>query len=616
MAQYKSLLFLLLLVSTGWCQAEISREARLALAGRHYTEAISILEPAAASGDADCAYELGKLYRLGKGVEADQTTAAYWFNIASTAGHLPAGYLLAETYLDLDRTGEARSMMNSLAAAGYPNAQRWLERQSTSNPVALLAAIAADAPVGQYSFEEMARPDSQGVTPLIVATRNNSSNWVSRLLDAGVNPDHQDNLGYGALHYAVSTDNEQLAQLLLDAGADPDVQTTQGASALHIAIAAEDVAMSQRLLSANAKTSIPDEGGWTAAELASRSDNNQLRQTFGLGAKQTSTGTGAAHRRLADAARTGDLATLEELISADTDVETRNGDGDSPLSLAIKANQPGAVKSLFKHYPIAAQREALFTAARAGQPKIMQWLLTQLGTADLRSNTGEAPLATAIKANCADCVSLLLAAGSSVELSNPSGEPLLISAARTGNTTVVNMLTSTGADINVVDPQQRSALWWSASQGDTVMTKHLLELGATQFADADGLAPLHIAAAENHGETTGALITPKNLNAATESGNTALMLAASRNATAALEELIQQQAELESRNGGGNTALILATMAGAYESAGLLLAAGADDKARNNKFESSRSIVERREDVRWLALLDDNRKPGLMGLFN
>lgn len=100
------------------------------------------------------------------------------------------------------------------------------------------------------------------------------------------------------------------------------------------------------------------------------------------------------------------------------------------------------------------------------------------------------------------------------------------------------------------------------------------------------------------------------------SGNTALMLAASRNATAAPKELIQQNAELESRNSGGDTALILATMAGAYESAELLLATGVDGNARNNKFESSRSIVERREDVRWLALLDGNRKPGLMGLFN
>ena len=148
------------------------------------------------------------------------------------------------------------------------------------------------------------------------------------------------------------------------------------------------------------------------------------------------------------------------------------------------------------------------------------------------------------------------------------------------------------------------------------MTEHLLELGASQFDDADGLAPLHIAAAENHREATRALITEQNLNAATESGNTALMLAASRNATSTLEELIQQDAELEGRNNGGNTALILATMAGAYESAELLLVAGADDKARNNKFESSRSIVERREDVRWLALLDGNRKPGLLGLFN
>jgi ankyrin repeat protein len=102
----------------------------------------------------------------------------------------------------------------------------------------------------------------------------------------------------------------------------------------------------------------------------------------------------------------------------------------------------------------------------------------------------------------------------------------------------------------------------------------------------------------------------------TPSGNTALILAASKNSNEALQLLLEAGAELEHRNATGNTALIVATAADAYDAADALIAAGANPKLRNNQFESAKSIAEKRNDSRWQNLLAGASSPGLLGIFD
>lgn len=81
----------------------------------------------------------------------------------------------------------------------------------------------------------------QGLTPLIAATKhyhyinNNQNNIVYLLLQAGADPNIQDNNLYTALHYATIHDNEKIVSLLLNAGINTNIKNHSGHTAYDMA---------------------------------------------------------------------------------------------------------------------------------------------------------------------------------------------------------------------------------------------------------------------------------------------------------------------------------------------------------------------------------------------
>ena len=79
-------------------------------------------------------------------------------------------------------------------------------------------------------------PDGNARTALIHAAAYNNLELLKWLIEKGANVNHQDRIGYCALHFAGQNKLVDIAKFLLENGADPNLQDIHGNSPLWTAV--------------------------------------------------------------------------------------------------------------------------------------------------------------------------------------------------------------------------------------------------------------------------------------------------------------------------------------------------------------------------------------------
>lgn len=223
-------------------------------------------------------------------------------------------------------------------------------------------------------------------------------------------------------------------------------------------------------------------------------------------------------QNLIQAAKDGDLETIEELLSADAslvnekderdgtawlfaidrghreivdyllehgaDIHARDVDGDGALHWAAYAGRAGiAARLLDLGLPVddlnQQQQTPLHYAAMRGHPEVVMLLLQ--GGADINrpSHTGEPAITYAVLRNQFDTAVVLLMQGADLEIRDDYGRtPLLLAARETGNADMARLLLKYGADINAVDKYGDTPLTLTTWRGFADAVDVLLEYGA------------------------------------------------------------------------------------------------------------------------------------------
>lgn len=78
--------------------------------------------------------------------------------------------------------------------------------------------------------------DGNARTALIHAAAYNNIGLLKWLVVQGANPDHQDRIGFSALHFAGQNRRVEVARFLLEKGANPNLQDNHGNSPLWTAV--------------------------------------------------------------------------------------------------------------------------------------------------------------------------------------------------------------------------------------------------------------------------------------------------------------------------------------------------------------------------------------------
>jgi uncharacterized protein len=367
---------------------------------------------------------------------------------------------------------------------------------------------------------------------LHAAVRAGNLDAVSRLLNAGADPNCRDVLGGTPLLTASWFGEASMVSLLLSHGADANaIHREAGASALEYAVLKGRPDIVELLLAAGANVGRKYRGGQTVLHLA--------------------------------AARSS-VPVLEDLIAAKADLAATDDLGNTPLQQAVLHNRLECVRSLLDHgasvqyvHP-ADGRGALHQACVKGYAAIAKLLISRGANPALRDRSGQSPLDLALDYKNAAVIALLLKAGNTMSASQAAADQAMESAALKGQVEIVQALLNGGFDINRPTSAGSTYLHDAALKNQKKIAQLFLNRGANVGAlNRTGGTPLHDAALGGSVDVINELLERgANIDAQDQEwGATPLMLAVSMDRLPAARLLLTKGANPKITDHAGHTAL-------------------------------------------------------------
>jgi WD40 repeat protein/ankyrin repeat protein/tetratricopeptide (TPR) repeat protein len=407
------------------------------------------------------------------------------------------------------------------------------------------------------------------IPPVLVAIANRDLDQAAVLIRAGGDVNAGTLTGTTPLHVAAK-DWEQAARLLLDSGARTELRDGKGMTPLHIAVLFDNAATTRLLLQHRAAIEARANNGQTPLLLASnRGSLEVVKLLLGAGADPTVREYIAGFPPVVVAAANGEedgLKLMERYIN------NPSADGNAPIHAAVF----GSIKQL--------ARKAISLPQAL---KTVDFLVANGADINRRNNRGESPLDLAVLAQNLAFVRRLLERGADPSTKDPvtGGTPLRY-AAQFGNIPIMEALLDAHVDIEIKDqagftPVEAAV---AADQADSI--RFLISRGASPDpTDATGKHPLEMAAASGKSRCVRALLDGGARPDLSSSGMAALHSAAFRGNLEMCTDLVEHGANvnLASRDGRGLTPLRMALLGGRTEIARYLLEHGADERARDRE---------------------------------
>jgi ankyrin repeat protein len=268
------------------------------------------------------------------------------------------------------------------------------------------------------------------------------------------------------------------------------------------------------------------------------------------------------------AAQHGDTPLVRELLAANMDVDTRDGDQNTPLHFAAANGNTAVITALLDaNADINAQTylqwTSLHAAAYHGQTDVITTLLAANANNDARDVHRWTPLHVAVLRGHTEAA-LLLAATADIHAEQEQGATPLHLAAQDGNNSLVKALLAANADVHRRTHDQRTPLHFAADTGDIEVVLSLLAAGAdVNSRKKTDQTPLHLAAKAGHDAVVATLVTAQaEINARDNSQWTPLHYAAENGYTATATAFIAASADIDVQERHGATPLHLAAQNG------------------------------------------------------
>ncbi|MCY4022480.1 MAG: ankyrin repeat domain-containing protein [Anaerolineaceae bacterium] len=271
---------------------------------------------------------------------------------------------------------------------------------------------------------------------------------------------------------------------------------------------------------------------------------------------------------LVRAAHDGDLATVQNLLAAGTDVNGQDAWG----------------------------RTALHEAALRGHERVLAHLLRAGASVHLQDSAGRTPLDEVTESGDADSIMMLLRAGTGPDPGDPRFRPPVVSVAATGNSDLLELFLNEGHDPDWRGQDGRAALAAAAANGHDAILRQLLAFGAdAQQVDGDGRSSLMLAAASGkHSAFAPLLDAAVDVNLQDVEGHSALTLAAAKgHALSVAWLLLGSDADIHhSLPHSGRNALHLAAAGGHADVIAMLRLAGLDPAAQDRQGHGALQLAE------------------------
>ncbi len=295
-----------------------------------------------------------------------------------------------------------------------------INTQSECGSTALHAAVnSGNKAIVEFLISKDAQVDARdvsGLTPSCYAATHKYVDILDLLLDNGADVNTKDNWAYTLLYYAIWGDDKDAVELLINRGANVNVKSNDGYTPLIYAIWEGNRDLVELLINNGADVNAEDDEGYTPFYWAAMQDSKDIVELLtAKGATPVST--------IHMAAATGKLAKVESFIKEGTDINTKDGSGET----------------------------ALHAAASTGHMNTAELLVVKGADINAKNNDGFTPLHLAVLENHRDVAELLLDKGADINAKTYKGRTTLHWAAYMGHKDVVELLIAHSANVNAED---------------------------------------------------------------------------------------------------------------------------------------------------------------------
>ena len=375
-----------------------------------------------------------------------------------------------------------------------------------------------------------------GQTPLHLSSIYGHKAIAAYLLENNANTSVQDSSGATPLHEAIRYGNLEIAKMLLDAGANINAKDNLGKTPIMLIIPRNIIEETYQLL------------------IRYRADLNQA-DTYGDTVLHTATMLHAGSN------------IIKNLTTNGADINARNKEGVTPLTIAIQSEDIQTIKYL------TANGASIHTQDTHGK--------SPLSMAFEMSN--EVFEATLNESNCHT-------------QDSEGNTPLHIALINNAPMAKIQHIIGLTNDVNIRNKNGDSPLYLAASKNMEQVGVLLLEKGADIFStNKDNNSPLRLAL-KNGGALQNWLITSRTIVSTDGSGNTVLHYAADWEYAAAIKTLLEKGADINAKNANGETCIFNAAKSNNPDIIQLLVDGGASVKDRDNLGSTPLHIA-----VRWGA---------------
>ena len=291
--------------------------------------------------------------------------------------------------------------------------------------------------------------------------------------------------------------------------------------------------------------------------------------------------------RLIGAASDGDKKTIQALLKEGIDVNVRDWDDLTALIPAASAGDLDICKLLVKEgIDINAKDKdgitALMEASIMGHTKVVEYLIEAGAEVDAAASSEVTALWLAASEGKIDVMKALLNKHADPSNARVDGITVLMTASVGGHAEAVKILLENGADPTVTDNDALTPLLNAAENGSVetmkLLVEHVKDPAYVNQMSNTGFSALIIAAAHGHADAVEYLIDAGcDVDGVPENKVTALMYASASGFVDVMKVLIEKgKANLDVKHTNGGTALLEAATGGQFEAMKILIENGAE----------------------------------------
>jgi ankyrin repeat protein len=357
----------------------------------------------------------------------------------------------------------------------------------------LKACESGDMEKAQQALENGANSEvkeSDGWTPLFLASRAGHDAIISLLLENGTNVNAKDKWGNTPLHHASQKGYETIVSLLLENRAEVNAIGEWGNTPLHLACLERREAVISLLLEHGADVNHVGLDRYTPLHWASQKGYTNivsllLEHSANVNAKDSNENT-----PLHMASWKGHVNIVSLLLENGADPNVADKDGVTPLRVAQDNENQTCVAAIEKYL----KQQVLYDASKNGDLEEAKRAIEKGANVKAKDENGDTPLHFASANGNSAIALLLLEYGADVNSQNTYGVTPLHIAGWNGHDAVVLLLLDNGANVNVQKNDGDTALHKVCRYGRDSLVKLLLEHNADfSITNAKGHTPFQVA---------------------------------------------------------------------------------------------------------------------------